>query len=61
MELKKIMKDFDLFKIETHPIPLNSHELRTKRIDPNMDTTPLKFFVFHLLLYHFSIFNQLAC
>jgi hypothetical protein len=29
------MKDFDLFGIETHPIPPNPHGLRAKRIDPN--------------------------
>jgi hypothetical protein len=32
MGLEKIMKDFDLFRIETHPIPPNPHGLRTKRI-----------------------------
>jgi hypothetical protein len=36
MGLEKIMKDFDLFGIETHPIPPNPHGLRTKRTSPNM-------------------------
>jgi hypothetical protein len=35
--IKKIIKDFDLFEIETHPIPLNPHELRAKRTDPKAD------------------------
>jgi hypothetical protein len=30
---KKIMKDFDLFGIETHLIPHNPHGLRAKRTD----------------------------
>jgi hypothetical protein len=29
------MKDFDLFGIEIHPIPLNPHGLRTKRTSPD--------------------------
>jgi hypothetical protein len=36
MRLEKIMKDFDLFGIETHPIPPNPHGLRTKRTSPYM-------------------------
>jgi hypothetical protein len=35
MGLEKIMKDFDLFGIETHPIPPKPHGLRTKRTGPN--------------------------
>jgi hypothetical protein len=31
MRLKKIMKDFDLFRIETYLIPFNPHGLRAKR------------------------------
>jgi hypothetical protein len=34
MGLEKIMKDFDLFRIETHPIPPNPHGLRAKRTGP---------------------------
>jgi hypothetical protein len=34
MRLEKIVKDFDLFGIETHPIPLNPHGLRAKRTSP---------------------------
>jgi hypothetical protein len=30
----KNMKDFDLFGIKTHPIPLNPHGLRAKRTTP---------------------------
>jgi hypothetical protein len=33
--LEKIVKDFDLFGIETHPIPPNPHGLRAKRTSPN--------------------------
>jgi hypothetical protein len=32
--LEKIVKDFDLFGIETHPIPPNPHGLRAKRTSP---------------------------
>lgn len=31
---KKNMKDCDLFGIETHSIPLNTHELRVKQTSP---------------------------
>jgi hypothetical protein len=34
MGLEKIVKDFDLFGIETDPIPLNPHGLRAKRTSP---------------------------
>jgi hypothetical protein len=34
MGLEKIVKDFDLFGIETHPIPPNPHGLRAKRTSP---------------------------
>jgi hypothetical protein len=34
MRLKKIMKDFDLFEIETHTVPPNPHGLRSKRTSP---------------------------
>jgi hypothetical protein len=30
MGLEKIKKKFDLFVIQTHPIPLNPHGLRAK-------------------------------
>jgi hypothetical protein len=36
MRLEKFMKDFDLFGIETHPIPPNPHGLRAKRTCPYM-------------------------
>jgi hypothetical protein len=39
MGLEKIVKDFDLFGIETHPIPPNPHELRAKRTSPYMGLT----------------------
>jgi hypothetical protein len=32
--LEKIVKKFDLFRIETHPIPLNPHGLRANRTSP---------------------------
>jgi hypothetical protein len=34
MGLEKIVKNFDLFGIETHPIPHNPHGLRAKRTSP---------------------------
>jgi hypothetical protein len=34
MGLEKILKKFDLFGIQTHPIPLNPHGLRANRISP---------------------------
>jgi hypothetical protein len=34
MGLEKIVKDFNLFGIETHPIPPNPHGLRAKRTNP---------------------------
>jgi hypothetical protein len=34
MRLEKIVNDFDLFGIETHPIPPNPHGLRAKRTSP---------------------------
>jgi hypothetical protein len=37
MRLEKIVNDFDLFGIETHPIPPNPHGLRAKRTSPNND------------------------
>jgi hypothetical protein len=37
MGLEKIVKDFDLFGIETHPIPPNPHGLRAKRTSPKKD------------------------
>jgi hypothetical protein len=36
MGLEKIVKDFDLFEIKTHPILLNPHELRAKRTSPQL-------------------------
>ena len=35
MGLEKIVKDFDLFGIKTHPIPPNPHGLGAKRTSPN--------------------------
>jgi hypothetical protein len=35
--LEKILKKFELFGIQTHPIPLNPHGLRANRTSPNMD------------------------
>jgi hypothetical protein len=34
MVLEKIEKKFDLFGIQTHPIPLNPHGLRANRTSP---------------------------
>jgi hypothetical protein len=34
MGLEKIEKKFDLFVIQTHPIPLNPHGLRANRTSP---------------------------
>jgi hypothetical protein len=39
MGLEKIVKKFDLFGIETHPIPLNPHGLRANRTSPNSAQT----------------------
>jgi hypothetical protein len=36
MGLEKIVKKFDLFGIQTHPIPLNPHGLRANRTSPKM-------------------------
>jgi hypothetical protein len=36
MGLEKIEKKFDLFGIQTHPIPLNPHGLRANRTSPHM-------------------------
>jgi hypothetical protein len=38
--LEKIVKKFDLFGIQTHPIPLNPHGLRANRTSPNASTFP---------------------
>jgi hypothetical protein len=35
MGLEKIKKKFDLFGIQTHPIPFNPHGLRANRTSPN--------------------------
>jgi hypothetical protein len=37
MGLEKIEKKFDLFGIQTHPIPLNPYGLRANRTSPDMD------------------------
>jgi hypothetical protein len=34
MGLEKILKKFDLFGIQTHPIPLNPYGLRANRTSP---------------------------
>jgi hypothetical protein len=36
MGLEKMKKKFDLFGIQTHPIPLNPHGLRANRTSPYM-------------------------
>jgi hypothetical protein len=36
MGLEKIKKKFDLFGIQTHPIPLNPHGLRANRTSPKV-------------------------
>jgi hypothetical protein len=36
MRLEKNEKEFDLFGIQTHPIPLNPHGLRANRTSPYM-------------------------
>jgi hypothetical protein len=38
MRLEKIEKKFDLFGIQTHPIPLNPHGLKANRTSPYMYT-----------------------
>jgi hypothetical protein len=40
--LEKIVKKFDLFGIQTHPIPLNPHGLRANRTSPNQSFYKLK-------------------
>jgi hypothetical protein len=37
MGLEKIVKKFELFGIQTHPIPLNPHGLRANRTSPKVD------------------------
>jgi hypothetical protein len=37
MGLEKIEKKFDLFGIQTHPIPLNPHGLRANRTRPKVE------------------------
>jgi hypothetical protein len=39
MGLEKIVKDFDLFGIETHPIPPNPYGLRAKRTSPKENSS----------------------
>jgi hypothetical protein len=39
MGLEKNLKKFDLFGIQTHPIPLNPHGLRANRTSPKRDGT----------------------
>jgi hypothetical protein len=48
MGLKKIVKKFDLFGIQTHPIPLNPHGLRANRTSPKLVPPPLPGFVLFL-------------
>jgi hypothetical protein len=38
MRLEKIEKKFDLFGIQTHPIPLNPYGLRANRTSPKSNT-----------------------
>jgi hypothetical protein len=40
MGLEKIEKKFDLFGIQTNPIPLNPHGLRANRTSPKMINHP---------------------
>jgi hypothetical protein len=40
MGLEKILKKFDLFGIQTHPIPLNPHGLRANRTSPKQVFPP---------------------
>jgi hypothetical protein len=42
MGLEKIEKKFDLFGIQTHPIPLNPHGLRANRTSPNQSLYKLE-------------------
>jgi hypothetical protein len=38
MELERNEKKFNLFGIQTHPIPLNPHGLRANRTSPGWET-----------------------
>jgi hypothetical protein len=40
MGLEKNEKRFDLFGIQTHPIPLNPHGLRANRTSPKWEFKP---------------------
>jgi hypothetical protein len=42
MGLEKIEKKFDLFGIQTNPIPLNPHGLRANRTSPNLGSLSVK-------------------
>jgi hypothetical protein len=55
MGLEKIMKDFDLFGIETHPIPPNPHGLRAKRTSPYRD----RHFVTKLPRSNFVVYDMI--
>jgi hypothetical protein len=52
MGLEKIEKKFDLFGIQTHPIPLNPHGLRANRTRPKLELIPhdLIFLCMHFFL-----------
>jgi hypothetical protein len=47
MGLEKIEKKFGLFRIQTHPIPLNPHGLRANRTSPNGQTALVPFLRWH--------------
>jgi hypothetical protein len=40
MGLEKFEKKFDLFGIQTHPIPLNPYGLRANRTSPHVGALP---------------------
>jgi hypothetical protein len=54
MGLEKIVKDFDLFGIETHPISPNPHGLRAKRTSPKLYLTEFLFDCIVKDTYHIS-------
>jgi hypothetical protein len=46
MGLEKIVKKFELFGIQTHPIPLNPHGLRANRTSPKAAEYPKPILVY---------------
>jgi hypothetical protein len=55
MGLEKIVKKFDLFGIQTHPIPLNPHGLRANRTSPK-----LGMYVFLYVMYEIASLIQMV-